>query len=73
MSTTCTDKVAAIDLMEKAVAAIGSTIQSEKGDLVIKMAPKVVSDTDDAELKALMDQFEAANMDVAGDDDSDEE
>jgi translation initiation factor 2 subunit 1 len=33
--------------------------------------PKVVSETDDAELKKLMEQFEAANMDVAGDDDSD--
>lgn len=35
--------------------------------------PKVVSETEDAELKALMEQFEQANMDVAGDDDSDEE
>jgi translation initiation factor 2 subunit 1 len=29
--------------------------------------PKVVSDTDDAELKELMERFEAQNMDVAGD------
>ena len=32
-----------------------------------------MSETDDAELKALMDKMEKANMDVAGDDDSDEE
>jgi len=31
----------------------------------------VVSETDDAELKELMENFEKSNMDVAGDDDSD--
>jgi len=73
MSTTSTDKSAAIEVMEKAVEAIGVKIAEEKGDMVIKMKPKVVSETEDAELKALMDQFEQANMDVAGDDDSDED
>jgi len=124
MSTTSTDKTAAIEVMEKAVERIGEVIAEEKGDLTIKMAvslararrrwvrasmgknwgrrfmslwswliarawtlvaceipsgttltiqPKVVSETDDAELKALMESFEKQNMDVAGDDDSDEE
>ncbi|EIW65981.1 hypothetical protein TREMEDRAFT_35708 [Tremella mesenterica DSM 1558] len=73
MTTTSTDKVAAIDLMEQAVERIGESIAQEKGDLVVKMKPKVVSETEDAELKALMDKFEAQNMDVAGDDDSEEE
>ena len=40
---------------------------------VLTDQPKVVSETEDAELKALMEQFEQANMDVAGDDDSEEE
>ncbi|WWD16982.1 hypothetical protein CI109_101418 [Kwoniella shandongensis] len=73
MSTTSTDKNAAIELMEKAVEVIGESITKEKGDMTVKMKPKVVSETEDAELKALMEQFEAANMDVAGDDDSDED
>lgn len=73
MSTTSTDKSAAIETMEKAVEAINQTITEEKGDMLVKMAPKVVSETEDAELKALMEEFEQANMDVAGDDDSDEE
>jgi translation initiation factor 2 subunit 1 len=73
MSTTSTDKTAAIEVMEKAVEAIGNTIAEEKGDITIKMAPKVVSETEDAELKALMEQFEQANMDVAGDDDDSED
>lgn len=38
MSTTSTDKTAAIDVMEKAVERIGEVITAEKGDLTIKMA-----------------------------------
>ena len=38
MSTTSTDKTAAIDVMEKAVEKIGEVITAEKGDLTIKMA-----------------------------------
>ncbi len=37
MSTTSTDKVAAIELMEKAVEAIGEKIAEEKGELIVKM------------------------------------
>lgn len=87
MTTTSTDKQQAIERMEAAVEKIGEVIASRGGDLNIKMKvglsdsqhstnilqPKVVSDTDDAELKALMAQFEQANTDVAGDDDSSED
>lgn len=38
MSTTSTDKTAAIDVMEKAVERIGEVISEEKGDMVVKMA-----------------------------------
>ncbi|ODO08334.1 translation initiation factor 2 subunit 1 [Cryptococcus wingfieldii CBS 7118] len=71
MSTTSTDKNGAIELMEKAVEVISESIKADKGDITIKMKPKVVSETDDLELKKLMEQFEAANIDQAGDDDSD--
>ncbi|ODN72724.1 hypothetical protein L202_08162 [Cryptococcus amylolentus CBS 6039] len=71
MSTTSTDKNGAIELMEKAVDVISESIKADKGDITIKMKPKVVSETDDLELKKLMEQFEAANIDQAGDDDSD--
>ncbi len=37
MSTTSTDKVAAIEMMDKAVEAIGEKIGEERGELVIKM------------------------------------
>lgn len=42
MSTTSTDKTAAIDTMEKAVAAITASIEKEKGDVVVKMAVSVL-------------------------------
>lgn len=38
MSTTSTDKVAAIEVMEKAVERIGEVITEEKGDMTVKMA-----------------------------------
>jgi hypothetical protein len=37
MSTTSTDKQQAIELMEKAVEAIGEKIVEERGDMVVKM------------------------------------
>lgn len=69
ISTTSTDKQAALGLMERCVEVIGETVKEEGGDMVVKMNPKVVSDSDDAELKELMERFAAQNMDVAGDDD----
>ncbi|KAK4686539.1 translation initiation factor 2 subunit 1, partial [Tremellales sp. Uapishka_1] len=73
MSTTSTDKVKAIELMEKAVDVIGETIAAEKGEMSVKMKPKVVSETDDAELRALMEHLEQSNLEIAGDDDNSDE
>ncbi|ORX35595.1 eukaryotic translation initiation factor 2 alpha subunit-domain-containing protein [Kockovaella imperatae] len=72
MTTTSTEKVIAMDVMEKAVKRIGEVIEQEGGDITIKMAPKIVSESEDAELKALMDKFGAANIQGAGDDDSED-
>jgi translation initiation factor 2 subunit 1 len=38
ISTTSTDKTAALESMEKAVEAIGDKIKEEGGDMVIKMS-----------------------------------
>jgi translation initiation factor 2 alpha subunit (eIF-2alpha) len=38
MTTTSTDKAAAISVMEKAVEKIGEVITEEKGDMTVKMA-----------------------------------
>jgi len=73
MTTTSTDKVVALQIMDKAVEAVQQTIVQQGGDINIKMKPQIVSETDDAELKDLMDRFARANTDVAGDDDSEED
>lgn len=38
ISTTSTDKTLALEVMEKAVEAIGGKIKEEGGDMVIKMS-----------------------------------
>ncbi|KAI8905880.1 translation initiation factor 2, alpha subunit [Gorgonomyces haynaldii] len=74
MVTNATDKQYGIQVMEKAIQAIDESIKQSKGDLVVKMKPKAVSETDDAELKQLMEKLAVENTEVAGDDDlSDEE
>lgn len=73
MTTTSTDKALALERMEKAVEAISEKIAEEGGDLFTKMAPTVVGDSEDAELKALMEKMENQNMEVAGDDDESDE
>lgn len=42
MTTTSTDKAAAIERMEKAVEVIGEKITEEKGDMVIKMHVSII-------------------------------
>lgn len=48
-------------------------IESYKGRFKVKMAPKVVTDLDEAELARQMEQMEAENEQVAGDTDSEED
>lgn len=43
MTTTSTDKAAAISVMEKAVEKIGEVIAEEKGDMTVKMAVSSLS------------------------------
>lgn len=43
MTTTSTDKAAAISVMEKAVEKIGEVITEEKGDMTVKMAVSFLS------------------------------
>ncbi|KAI7056413.1 hypothetical protein KC343_g4517, partial [Hortaea werneckii] len=42
------------------------------GNLTVKMAPKAVTENDDAELQALMDKRERENQEISGDEDDSE-
>lgn len=66
------DKQKAIDRLNEAIEVIKENIEKAGGHLEVKMAPKAVSETDEAELAKLMEKSEAETRQVAGDDDEEE-
>lgn len=68
------NKQKAIDRLTEAIEVIKTSIEAAGGTLDLKMAPKAVTETDDAELAKLMEKSEAENRMVSGDEyDSEEE
>ena len=63
------DKNIGINVLEEAIKDISAHIKNAGGNCVIKMAPKAVTENDDAELQALMDKKERENAEVSGDED----
>lgn len=72
ISTMSLEKDAGIALLTKAIEKIQESIVPKGGKMEVKLAPKAVSDKDEAELQAMMDRMAMENMEV-GDDDDDEE
>uniref|UniRef100_A0A061R4U7 Translation initiation factor eIF-2 alpha subunit n=1 Tax=Tetraselmis sp. GSL018 TaxID=582737 RepID=A0A061R4U7_9CHLO len=73
LTTQALDKSLGVELLEKACAACKASIEGSKGRMVVKEAPRAVSDRDDRLLMEEMEQLEAANREVDGDADSEEE
>jgi len=73
LTTNTLDKELGIEVLEKACEVCKTTIEASKGRLVIKEAARAVSERDDRMLTEQLEQLEAANREVAGDEDSDEE
>jgi translation initiation factor 2 subunit 1 len=69
LTSQCLDKGHGITLLEEAIKNIDKTIQGAGGGCVVKMAPKAVTEHDDAELQALMEKRERENAEVSGDED----
>ena len=67
------DKAQGLASMDAAIEAITQCIQGYKGDLIVKMKPQSVSETDDVELSKLMERLEAENEERSGDEDEDED
>ena len=63
------DKQIGIQVLEEAIQEVDRDIRAAGGLCVIKMAPKAVTENDDAELQALMDKRERENQEVSGDED----
>jgi len=75
LTSTCLDKAVGIAGLQDAIVEIRNSIESAGGYLTVKMEPKAVTESDDAELQALMEKRERENAEVSGDEsmsDSDE-
>jgi len=67
MFTTTLEKDQGIALLDKALTAIKTKILELKGNLVVKVAPRAVTETDDKELTTLLEDLERQNQEVPGD------
>ena len=61
------EKHTGITILEQAIKEIERNIKGAGGGCVVKMAPKAVTENDDAELQALMEKRERENQEVSGD------
>nr|CAD7201675.1 unnamed protein product [Timema douglasi]CAD7575163.1 unnamed protein product [Timema californicum] len=73
MTTSTPEKQDGLKALNNAINKIDETIVLMGGVFAIKMAPKVVTATDEAELARQMERAEAENAEIAGDDDEEEE
>lgn len=73
MTTQTTERTEGLEVLNKAIQAIETSIKSSGGIFNIQMPPKVVSDTDEAELAKQMEKLEEENRERSGDEDYSEE
>ncbi|KAL9104287.1 MAG: hypothetical protein Q9163_000728 [Psora crenata] len=67
LTSQCLEKNTGITTLEKAITEIEKNINANGGGCLTKMAPKAVTENDDAELQALMERRERENQEVSGD------
>lgn len=73
VTTTTHDREKGLEKLKEVLETIDQTITKARGIFSIVNGPKVVTDLDDTELAKRMDQLERANMEVDGDQDSENE
>ena len=69
LTSQCLDKNVGISNLEQAIEDVKASITKAGGDCQVKMAPRAVTENDDAELAALMEKRERENQQVSGDED----
>lgn len=72
LTSQCLEKNTGISTLEIAIKEIEGNIRANGGGCVTKMAPKAVTESDDAELQALMEKRERENAEVSGDEEESE-
>uniref|UniRef100_A0A7N0V3Q5 Uncharacterized protein n=1 Tax=Kalanchoe fedtschenkoi TaxID=63787 RepID=A0A7N0V3Q5_KALFE len=73
LTTQTLDKEQGISVLSKAITACTEEIELHKGKLVVKEAPRAVSERDDKLLADHMAKLREANEEISGDEDSEEE
>ncbi|XP_066980918.1 eukaryotic translation initiation factor 2 subunit 1 [Macrobrachium rosenbergii] len=73
MTTQTTEKQDGLKALENAIQQVTGKITGFGGTLVVKMAPKIVTDVEEADLARQLEKAEEENREVAGDDDDEEE
>ncbi|KAB7499147.1 Eukaryotic translation initiation factor 2 subunit 1 [Armadillidium nasatum] len=73
MTTQTTEKQDGLKALEGAIECVREKIVSYGGNLSVKMAPKIVTDVEEADLARQLEKAEQENREVAGDDDDEEE
>jgi translation initiation factor 2 subunit 1 len=70
LTSQCLDKNQGIEILEAAIKDVTECISKyTHGSCFVKMAPKAVTESDDAELQALMAKRERENQEISGDED----
>lgn len=72
VTTQTLDRVEGLARLNQAIEKIRETIENSSGSFNVIMAPKVVTDTDEAELARHLTELEKQNMEVDGDNDADD-
>merc|ERR1719365_455681 len=73
MTTQTTEKQDGLKALEVAIGNVKDKITGYGGTLSIKMAPKIVTDVEEADLARQLEKAEEENREVGGDSDADEE
>lgn len=72
MRATCMNKEKGLALLTKACDAVTADLTKSGGNVSIKQAPRTVNERDDRLLEALMQSLQRQNMEVSGDDPTDD-
>lgn len=72
LTSHCLDKAHGIETLKQAIKDVEETIKQNDGRLAVKMEPKAVTESDDAQLQELMAKREREAEMVDGDDDESE-
>jgi len=72
MVTTSLEKEKGIQALNNSIEVVRKVLLEKKGEVIVKVAPRAVSEREDRELTNYMEELERQNMEVSGDDDNED-